>query len=148
MRFLLLLILSRKFSVTAYRCNETGVEDDFVGIKEMIINFDFLGTDRLKQFDYRSLIEKIILIHCFSFNKPVPDECRKFFNCDHGQCTVMCCADGMKFSKFDLVCITAAACREQDCCLTSNSTTTTTTSTTTSTTTRATKTTTTALTTV
>ena len=48
MRFLLLLILSRKFSVTAYRCNETGVEDDFVGHKGMMkIDFDLLGTYRL-----------------------------------------------------------------------------------------------------
>ena len=36
MRFVLLITISMTFSVTAYRCNETGVEDDFVGVKEMI----------------------------------------------------------------------------------------------------------------
>ena len=35
MRFLLGLILSMNFSVTAFKCDER-VEDDYIGVKEMI----------------------------------------------------------------------------------------------------------------
>ena len=69
----------------------------------------------------------MIAINCIESNKPVPDQCLKYFECDHGICTVRCCNSGDKFSKFDLVCITVDACREDergDCCLKSISTTT------------------------
>ena len=70
-------------------------------------------------------MDRIIIIYCIESNKPVPDQCLKYFECDHRICTVRCCNKGDKFSKFDLVCITIDACREQDCCLKSISTTTT-----------------------
>ena len=76
-------------------------------------------------------MDRTITIYCIEFNKPVPDQCLKYFECDHGICTVRCCNKGDRFSKFDLVCITVDACREQDCCLKSIPTTTTPVSTTT-----------------
>ena len=48
--------------------------------------------------------------------KPVPNECRKYFNCDHGICTVQCCPSGLQFSKDDLTCILKDVCKQTNCC--------------------------------
>ena len=48
--------------------------------------------------------------------KPVPNECEKFFNCDHGICTVQCCENGLHFSKDDLTCILEDQCNQTNCC--------------------------------
>ena len=56
-------------------------------------------------------------------SKPVPNEagtfsnCRKFFNCDHGKCTVKCCGSGLQFSyKHNMTCIPTNECKQTDCC--------------------------------
>ena len=48
--------------------------------------------------------------------KPIPNECEKYFNCDHGICTVQCCPSGLQFSKEDLTCILKDVCKQTNCC--------------------------------
>ena len=56
-------------------------------------------------------------------SKPVPNECWKFFNCDHGNCTVQCCGSDEQFNKHSLTCISWNEChnKQTNCCCEFNS---------------------------